>query len=310
MGSGQTAVDVKVNAGETATALFSGIAGNACRIDGTIFFNTAKSFIFPQYKPAIEQAFAFGLTRSTTGTGDPVPAPKRFMLIIGHTDQVGSATSNQDLSERRARAALAVFTVDATIWEALYKRENWGLDTTEIETMSAEVDVGGSSDPALIQHYKDDEKARFDLLQRYLLALRPSWLPTLSPPIQPATVLLSPLPDPILGCGFKQLRVKAEGAVQENRRTEFFFFELQDPGVRDCSSYRTWQTTCGLPLTVQIELQDEYGDPYVGSFDLTLPTGGVLSGEKTDSKGSWARDNLVPGQYTVTVAGKSISLLR
>ena len=63
-------------------------------------------------------------------------------------------------------------------------------------------------------------------------------------------------------------------------------------------------------MTVRIELLSEHNDPYVGSFSLELPTGGVLSNQSTDKRGSWARDNLPAGKYTVTVAGQSITLVR
>lgn len=310
MSDQQTGVNVKVRSCETATARFSGVSTNACRTDGTTFFDTAKSFIYPRYKPALEQAFAFGLTGPAAGTGPPAPAPDRFMLIVGHTDHVGSAQTNDRLSERRARAALAVFTIDADAWENLYKAENWGRGTIEIETMSAEVDPGGSSDPGRIQHYRDDAQARLDLFHRYLISLRPDWLPQSSPPASPAMVAVPPKAEPLLGCGFHQLRVPSQGAVLENRRTEFFYFGVADPGVRDCSTYRSWQATCGQFITVQIELLDEYGEPYVGPFDLTLPTGGVLRNERTDKLGAWTRDNLPAGQYTLTIAGNSITLLR
>src|SRR6266567_2916362 len=100
MANGQTSVDVKINDAQTTKAGFSGIASKACRVDGTIFLDTARSFIYPKYKSALEQAFSYGLSRSPAGSGNPVPAPNRFLLIVGHTDLVGSAASNQKLSER------------------------------------------------------------------------------------------------------------------------------------------------------------------------------------------------------------------
>jgi hypothetical protein len=302
MANGAGTVTVKVSAGATATARFSQVASAACRIPTVILFDTARSFIAPDQKLAIHQAFDHGLTRGS-GNG-PVPAPNRFLLIVGHTDLVGSGSTNQALSERRALAALAVFTVTADDWETLFETETWG--THEIETMSAQVDPGGTSD--LIAHYLADKAARLDLIQRYLVFLRPASVPSVSPAVQPATVKLPPLTRPVIGCGLRHPRVKSPGAERENRRIEFFYFSVPDPGVRDCSAYPTWKVVCGPFMTVGIELQDEYGDPYVGPFDLTLPTGGVLSSERTDAKGTWTRDGLPAGTYTVTVSGKSISL--
>jgi hypothetical protein len=312
MANGQPGrTNVRVPAGGTGAGTISGAAAGVCRVDGTIFFDTAKSFIHPQYRPALEQAFAFGLTRPATGTGAPVQTPRRFMLIVGHTDHVGSAASNDRLSERRARATLAVFTVDASIWNDLYQTEHWDRTSgdTEIIEMFGAVE-NRSPSPAEITEIKSDNAKRLDLMERYLHFLRPDWLPQQSPPIRPALVTLPPLPEPILGCGFNHLRVPSLGDVQENRRAEFVYFQVADPGVRDCSAYRTWQATCGQFITVQIELQDEYGAPFVGQFDLTLPTGGILRNERTDSRGTWTRSNLPAGEYTVTVAGSSITLMR
>jgi len=311
MANGQTGVNVTVSAGQTATVCFSGTSVSVCRIGETILFDTARSFIYPRYKPALEQAFAFGLTRPASGTR-PVPKPDQFLLIVGHTDQVGSAAYNQQLSERRARAALAVFTVDANIWEDLFQTERWDRTNgdREIVEMFGALE-NRSPAPAEITETKNDSAKRFDLMQRYLLFLRPNWLPQESPPISPAMVT-SPSP-PILGCGLSHPRRNAPGvAVQENRRVEFFYLRQPDPGVRQCPAraiYRTWQATCGQFITVQIELLDEYGDPYVGPFDLTLPPAGILRNERTDSRGAWTRDNLPAGEYTVTISGQSITLL-
>lgn len=314
MANGQPSVNVTVSAGQTATARFSGAAIGVCRINGTIFFDTARSFIYSRHKPALEQAFAFGLTRSTSGTG-PVPAPDRFVLIVGHTDQVGSAALNQALSERRAQAALAVFTADVTIWESLFQTERWDRTAgdKEIVEMFGALEHRSPSQ-AEITEIKNVVAKRLDLMERYLLFLRPDWVPQQSPPINPAMVSMPPLAEPILGCGFSHPRRNAPGvAVDENRRTEFFYFRQPDPGVRQCPSratYRTWQAACGQFITMGIELHDEYGDPYVGPFDLTLPTGGILRGERTDSRGAWTRGNLPAGEYTATVAGSSMTLLR
>jgi hypothetical protein len=301
MANGAGTATVSVKAGATATARLSQVATAACRIPEVILFDTAKSFIAPDQKLAIQQAFDHGL-KSAAGAA-PVPVPNRFLLIVGHTDLVGSDDSNQRLSERRTMAALAVFSVSAADWETLYETENWGRH--EVEIMSAQVDPGGSS--ALVDHYLADKTARLDLIKRYLGSLRPA---SLAATIQPAMVVLAPLPRPAIGCGLRHPRVKSPGAVRENRRIEFFYFKTEDPGMRDCSDYPTWKAVCGPFMTVGIELQDEYSDPYMGAFDLTLPSGAVLSGERTDAKGTWSRDGMPQGTYTVTVTGKSISLLR
>lgn len=299
-----------ISAGQTSKIVISATLDSVCRIDGTIFFDTARSFVFSRYKPALEQAFAFGLEASPSGSW-PAPSSERYLLIIGHTDQVGSTASNQKLSQRRAIATLAVFTIDADSWEELYKTEHWG--DKEIIEMFGAVEIRSPS-PEEFADLKSNSAKRLDLMQRYLLFLRPDWVPKVSPPISPNVVSMPPSKDPFLGCGFKHPRTNAPGvALEENRRVEFFYFRQSDPLVRQCPTptiYRSWQATCGKFIKVQIELIDEYSDPYVGPFNLTLPTGIVLQNERTDNKGIWTRDNLPTGLYTVTIAGKSLSLMR
>lgn len=299
MSGSENNVEIKMSAGGKKYHKFPVPAKGVCRVDGIIFFDTNRSFIRPDNKPAIEQVFTLGLARSTSGT--LTPKDNQFLLIIGHTDEVGSSQSNKLLSKRRALATWAVFVIDAESWENnLYQVEGWGNE--ELEIMSSQVDIGGSS--SLIDHYKEDKSARFDLMQRYLEFLRPDWLPKLSPPIRPNIV--TSLTPPILSCGFEHLR----STKQESRRTEFFYFKINNPGVSNCPStsiYGTWQTTCGKLITVNVELLDECGRPFSGSFDLTLPNGGRLKGQKTDKKGTWSRDNMPAGQYTVQAEGNELS---
>ena len=305
-------MSVTISSGQTKKMHLVMTSGDVCRIDGTIFFDTARSFIYSRYKLALEQAFFVGLTASTSGTG-PVPAPERFLLITGHTDQVGSAASNQQLSERRARAALAVFTVDVNIWEDLYQTEHWDRTRGDMEIIEMfGVIESRSPSQAEIAEIKNNSSRRLDLIQRYLEFLRPDWIPQQSPSISPSMVTLTPHQDPALGCGFRHPRRNAPGtAMQENRRVEFFYFRQSDPGMRQCPSsadYSTWQATCGQSITVQIEVLDEYNAPYAGTFDLTLPNG-VIIHERTDRDGTWTRDNLPAGFYTISVNGWEISEL-
>lgn len=306
-------VDVNVAAGETVIAQLGGISSLVCRTGQVVFFGTARSFIAPDQKQSLEEVFFFGLTRSSPTPPDPVPKSDKFLLIVGHSDQLGRSPPNQELSKRRALAAWAVFVVDPTIWEALYQTENWSSGAAfELATMSASVDIGGDS--TLVENYKSNSVDRLDLFERYLIFLRPDWIPRRTPIIRP-NIVTSPIP-PTLGCGEDRPVIDAPGASKdENRRVEFYFFDIPNPGVRDeddCPAeveFRTWQRTCGQFITVFIEIQNEYGDPYIGPFDLTLPTGGVLSGEQTDDSGVWSRSNLPAGLYTLTVQGFEITEL-
>ena len=64
---------------------------------------------------------------------------ERQGMIFGHTDQMGSGALNKELSERRARAVLALFTHDAEAWEELFSgtadgrhwKEKWDLEEAQ-----------------------------------------------------------------------------------------------------------------------------------------------------------------------------------
>lgn len=66
--------------------------GSSFSLEG-ILFETGKSNILPQSVPILEQAYAALAANPTVK-----------IHIIGHTDNVGSASSNQTLSENRAKA--------------------------------------------------------------------------------------------------------------------------------------------------------------------------------------------------------------
>jgi len=299
--------NVTVSSGQTTTVRFGGIATQVCRMGEAILFDTARSFIKSDYKAAIEQAFAFGLTPA--GSGKPGPRNDRFLLIVGHTDQVDSQAVNQALSIRRAQAGLAVFTLDEPSWEALFQRERWG--SREIEMMSLQVDT--NQDSTLIAHYLADTASRLDLMKRYLMFLRPAWLPQVSPAIHPAMV--SQPNSPILGCNFQHpVQDKPGHAVAENRRIEFLYFQTANSGARgqdDCSAYATWRRLeCnGQLITVHLEIRNEYNEPIENEFDLTLPTGGVLQSQRTDARGLWSRAGLPSGRYKLHVGGLEITEL-
>lgn len=291
---------VTVAAGQTAVVQLGAIPGGTCQTALTVKFQNARSFIRMSERPAIEQAFAFGLTSPPSGSGPPVPAPGCFLLVAGHTDQVGGASDNIALSRRRAQAALAVFTVSPAVWEAIYQAEHWNGQNFELATMSAVVDAGGSSN--LVQQYLTDPAARLDLFRRYIIALRPDWLAQEPPSVRPE--LVTTPSSSVAECGFSHPIQNAPGrSVEENRRVEFFFFTSAGGGFVNCAGYPSRQVVCGQFITVTVVLTDECGAPYVGPFDLTLPHGGVLRAQQTDAQGSYTRGNVPQGRFTVEVGG-------
>lgn len=311
----QTSRNTTISAGQTKEERFSGVSAQGCRINAVISFDLAKSFIKPDQKPAIERVFLYGLTRQGSGTS-LVPKSDEFLLIVGHSDQLGQPCPNQELSIRRARAVWAVFIEDAQIWEQLYQTPvaRWGDE--ELQTMCNAVEEEDSfCDWNRIDELRNNRDERIELIESYFRFLRPDWVPGQSPAIKPNTVT-APSP-PILGCGETHPLEDLENRTAEiNRRVEFYYFRRPDLRIQnenDCPSeetYRSWRrlTICDQRrITVRIELQDEYGDPYVGPFDLTLPTGVILHDERTNDQGIWTRDDMPEGLYTVTIAGNSIA---
>jgi hypothetical protein len=298
MGDAANRPRVSLTPGQTAVVNIAGISGGLCMIDMTVKFQSARSFIRMDQRPALEQAFAFGLTRPPSGTGSPVPASNRFMLIMAHTDLVGQAEANRILSLRRANTVLAVFTVNPQVWEDSYRLEGWNGPNSELAQMSAVVDQGGSSNT--VAQYVNDPVLRLALFGRYLLALRPDWLAQEPSSVRPALVTTPSTAN--FGCGLRNPRVNTPGSLEENRRAEFFFFNSAAASI-SCAAYPARLVTCGQFISIVVELTNECGVPFTGSFNLTLPIGGTLRQQQTDAQGRYTRDNVPPGQFTVEVDG-------
>lgn len=312
MTNGSRAQNVTIPAGTLTVTRFAGVSGAVCKVDGQILFETALSFVRPtsNHKALLARVFAMGLSRSPTGSGT-APAPGKFLFVAGHTDQVGSASSNRALSERRAKATLAIITVDVNVWEAIYQAENWAIKTSDgfdiVEVMSSEVDL--VSDPVLISNYKTNPADRLDLFRRYLVSLRPASLARSSPLPQPA--LITGSSSPTVHCGEDHpIRNAPNTAVEENRRAEFFYASVSDPGITDCTDYRTWSMVCGGQFfTVNLSLENEYGEALANQpFTLVLPHGGVIN-DHTDAAGTWLGDNLPAGLYTINTDHLELSEL-
>jgi Cellulase (glycosyl hydrolase family 5) len=286
--------------GQTAILNIAGVAaGPTCQTALTVIFDLKRSFIRFDQRPALEQAFAFGLEPLPIG-GAPVRVANRFMLMVGHTDQTGSDLLNNALSLQRARAVRAVFLDDADVaaneWESIYQNETWNGPNSELAQMSSVVDPAGTA----VDQYVRDQSARLGLFRRYLLALRPDWLANEPRAARPGFVT-TPI-DAVLGCGVRHPVVNAPGQRrEENRRVEFFFFRTATAPIANCSAYPSRSVVCGNFISIVVELTDECGHPYTGPFDLTPPAGGILRNQQTDAQGTYSRDNLPQGDYTIEV---------
>ncbi len=260
-------------------ALNPTVASRTCRLSETITFDTAKSFVFPRFRSVIDAAFDGIVERFISG---PVRVRvDRLILVTGHTDTQEVWSASTSLSQRRAQAVVAILTFNPDEWERIAFDEHW-WHGTEIEVMSAEVYRGATEVPS-IHRYQRNTAIRRDLIRRYLKSLRPAWLPVERPPFRPNLMAVIGSPPGVIGCGQTPPR-NHPGVAGEDRRAEIYFFPAAYSALHDCSEYRKWQSVCAGLIAPQIELRDEYSDPYAGPFDLTLPTGEILH-EQTNSSG-------------------------
>jgi OOP family OmpA-OmpF porin len=81
----------------TAAALAGGITGNGHVVVPGILFDTGKADVKPESSAALEQIVKMMQQDA-----------KLKIFVVGHTDNVGSAAANLDLSKRRAAAVVAV----------------------------------------------------------------------------------------------------------------------------------------------------------------------------------------------------------
>jgi hypothetical protein len=290
---------VVLTAGQTALVNLAGFTGGSCKTALTVKFGNNRSFVRFDQRAALEQAFAFGLTRAASGPSSPVPVSDRYMLIVGHTDLVGQPQPNEELSLRRARAVLAIFEFNLEEWEDIYRIERWNGENVEIWQMSMVADPPGTTSTPT--QYAADRALRRGLFERYIKKLRPDWLEHEPTTVRP-NLVTTPL-QPILGCGLSHPLINRPGSIEENRRVEFFFFTSPTPRFTNCAHYPGRQLTCGQFISIDIGLRNECGAPYSGSFELTLPTGGALRNQQTDAQGRYTRDNVPPGDFTVEVEG-------
>lgn len=87
-------------------------------------FDTDSSFLHPRNAPQLK------------ALGERVAAwrekyPEGTLAIFGHTDAVGKESYNKGLSERRAKSLHAFMVKDASVPEALYNEEKWGLKAVQ-----------------------------------------------------------------------------------------------------------------------------------------------------------------------------------
>ncbi|QTE31451.1 OmpA family protein [Pengzhenrongella sicca] len=237
---------VRVVDGQTASATI--VLRRGAKI-GTVFvitFHFDKAFVEPCQRHVLAQVVEFAAAH-----------PDEKLVIVGHTDLVGSPEYNQALSERRARATFAMLTfgsapqASVAEWDELRRarpagtittvKDTWG--TREYQHMLQDLgrfqgNVGG--DPALtdaaVRQFQRDHGLVDDgvvgddtwpvLIEEYL-ARDPLTLPTaqLLPNANASGCDNGPLR--WLGCGEQDPVLNVPTAWRPNRRTELMFVKEQ-----------------------------------------------------------------------------------
>ncbi len=228
-----------------------------CQIPPILLFANASSFV----SPAVEhkRAYSLVLQRLNGGGGR--------LVVVGHTDDVGRPDNNKALSERRARAALAVLTGAANEWESIFatEREHWP-DNVFRDMLN---DVGDSTDDATVRQHREMTPVglgrRSSLFRRYFQKLLSE------PASMPMVALLSPS---ILGCG--EHHTLGTGDHPPSRRAEFFFFLVGGTPAVDCSHYTFWRNPCApiplpTPSVVNAFFVSGAGDNTTGDGTQTRP---------------------------------------
>lgn len=114
--------------------------------------------------------------------------PRREGMVYGHTDTVGSEEYNKLLSERRARAVLAVLTHDVDAWQDLWQEEGWGDDVAHALARAVSDEAKQASSPrAGLQAFQRargldasgrvDAATRAGLIQAYFESALPEPVP-------------------------------------------------------------------------------------------------------------------------------------
>jgi len=228
-----TETTVTVNAGQTVAATLS-LSGDLrfCHISSLFLFETASSFIdssIPDHKVAFREILD-RLRRA---------APGESLLVVGHTDEAGSPSDNDQLSQRRADSVLAILQGDVTVWENIYQTERgnaWG--NNNFRTMLQEV-TGSTPSQTEINRHKEISSAgaqrRFTLFTQYFDVLLGH--PGIS-------LVFDTLTPPTLACG--ERHILGPGNHPPSRRAEVFFFRGNVSPIVTCDEYPNWQTPCQI----------------------------------------------------------------
>lgn len=158
------------------------------------------------------------------------------LLLFGHSDAAADA---QGLSERRAKAVVAVLTNDAAAFQGIDDEESWELNVVqscllEVGYRPGVVDnADGPETQAAVKAFQEDKGLAVDGIAgpNTRQALYTDYLAALSPELA-AEVFLDPA---ALGCGETHPVIESSEACEDNRRvTSFVFKAARPPLVPGC----------------------------------------------------------------------------
>jgi outer membrane protein OmpA-like peptidoglycan-associated protein len=118
-----TRIDRPLTGTGSATAVADGLTGRSCRAElSGVYFTTASAQVLDASMPALER-FAALMNQH----------PNWQITVEGHTDNIGSAPYNMDLSSRRADAVRDVLIRRFAVPAAKLQSHGYGL-TRPVET--------------------------------------------------------------------------------------------------------------------------------------------------------------------------------
>ena len=287
-----------------------------------VTFRFGDSFLIPRAAEALE-----ALSELVAAQGD-----QGKLVAFGHTDKVGASGGNQALSERRAKATVALITNDLDGFIAIDQEESWGLEV--VQTCLLEVGyrpgpIDGKEGPktkAAVEAFQGDQGLDVDGIAgpNTRRALYREYLAKLSLGL-PAEAFLDP---PALGCGETHPVVETESSCEDNRRVTFFMFKAaRPPLVPDCHDpagewYGQLAAACecgappplSTPLTVAANGPQDAPGPAVAE-DLVLsivhPGGGPPPAGSYGSPEVWLRAETEPparGSFAWTCSAPGVTL--
>lgn len=282
-----------------------------------MFFETDRDFLLPMSRDAVAEMRALHERCA--------PAS---VLVVGHTDTVGSAASNEALSLRRAQSVRAFLRDDVEAWLARYERGQdgrWGEG--EDEQMFAALPDAAERPPgvSVARWFQETRGLEVDgdvgpETRRALIRETMAY---------DGTSLAGGVEVEVAGCGEAfpldasghELDVAPLDGVGDpvDRRVELFFFGSPS-GVRpplaqpilapDAPGYLEWRGQAHHtyervlgPRVLELELLDESGVPMQGEqYRVRLATGAAIEGE-LDAAGRARIDRLPPTPVRVEFPG-------